>query len=339
MDTIKYIFSSLFSNKKIIDESKTRPWYLAIIIGLLSLIVSAVPFLTSGLSVHGSDILLANENYNIDYSLLQFSKEIYEDDKIKIEIVDQNLVCEGLNEVKEITYDNPSTTEVENKITLLVYYVATDGEVTQARNTLKMRYPASDNPAVSSVYSTLIFTKTSVFLNLYKEGTTVTFANGAITEDVPAENTVSTTGSFEDIEDDYKNIKYFHTSNHKNTWNMWCKFFDQAYAPVGVSSTFLLVGMTLGMNLLIVLIMSLTLFLISRGKRSIRKYNYLEALKMVFFSLLSPAIIALILSYIMPSLMQMGFVMCVVLRITWLGMKATSPEDGPAPTQRTAVRK
>ena len=42
MDTIKYIFSSLFSNKKIIDESKTRPWYLAIIIGLLSQTVTSL---------------------------------------------------------------------------------------------------------------------------------------------------------------------------------------------------------------------------------------------------------------------------------------------------------
>jgi len=40
---------------------------------------------------------------------------------------------------------------------------------------------------------------------------------------------------------------------------------------------------------------------------------------------LSPAIISIIIMLLIPSFQSMAFLMCCILRITWLGMKATNP--------------
>jgi hypothetical protein len=68
--------------------------------------------------------------------------------------------------------------------------------------------------------------------------------------------------------------------------------------------------------------MILTRLKSSRGD----KLNYFDALKVVFFASLAPAIITLALGFMIPMLAQVGFILCLGLRSTFLGMRAANPD-------------
>ena len=75
MKTLKFIFSSLFSNEKIINESKKQPWWLAIVLILFSCVIALIPNFVSVMTVQGSNVITTNTNSGIDYGLKQFSVE------------------------------------------------------------------------------------------------------------------------------------------------------------------------------------------------------------------------------------------------------------------------
>ena len=73
MTPIQFIFSSLFNNGVIIDESKKQPWWLAIVLAIVSCIVAIIPSFTTTMGQNGADFFTASENYYYDYSLQTFT--------------------------------------------------------------------------------------------------------------------------------------------------------------------------------------------------------------------------------------------------------------------------
>ena len=67
MKTLKFIFSSLFSNEKIINESKKQPWWLAIVLILFSCVIALIPNFVSVMTVQGSNVISvpADANYAV----------------------------------------------------------------------------------------------------------------------------------------------------------------------------------------------------------------------------------------------------------------------------------
>ena len=55
------------------------------------------------------------------------------------------------------------------------------------------------------------------------------------------------------------------------------------------------------------------------------KLNYLNALQIIAFASLAPAAIGCLLGFVISSFAQIGFVLCLGLRATFLGMKAANP--------------
>ena len=142
-------------------------------------------------------------------------------------------------------------------------------------------------------------------------------------------------GNYVGINKDLANLNSYYSGNTEsekvnNAYNQWKAFFDKAYESPRNSLAWKYVGIYFGMDIATALIMGLMLFLLSKTKASLIKYRFLEALKMVFFASVSPALIALILGFMVPSFQSMAFLMCYILRITWLGMKATNPPSAQA---------
>ena len=112
MGPIKFIFSSLFSNDTIINESKKKPWWLAIIMIIVSCVVALIPSITSVLNYNGSDIITRTDNYNLDYSLKTFTYEYLRKDgstapKLEMSINDGILTASS-EETIEIKYEEPT---------------------------------------------------------------------------------------------------------------------------------------------------------------------------------------------------------------------------------------
>lgn len=340
MDTVKFIFSSLFKNDTVINESKKRPWWLAIIIVMISCIVALIPSITTVLNYNGSDIITRTDNHNLDYSLKTFTYEYLRKDSAnpdKLEMyIDQNGVLQANSEkVYEIKFGED--------ISLLVSYVKDADKLTQRIDTLKTSYPvATSEGQKSAIYNMLLLTQSNLYLYVYAKDASCTYTqtNNMRTVETSDDPIAIVTGSFEKISDSLTNFNNYYDSTlpsseaYDKAYEKWINFFDESYKTVKESAALTSAGVYLLLDLGIIIIMSLTVFFLSRTKSSVRKFGFFESLKMILFASLSPALLSLILGFLIPSMQTMSFVLFFGLRITWLGMKATSPEENT-----NAVRK
>lgn len=359
MNTIKFIFSSLFSNQKIINESKKRPWWLAIIIVILSCGIAIVPTVVSYLNVKGSDVITKAANYSADLSFKQLSYQLanlenvtagINNGEFSMTVTEDNHTSDYTNPVKVLIDEDKTWTMTMVYVPVSISDPSYNSQLTETKKTLSLLDPvekAEDSTLESDqfqskVHSMLIFTKSDVYLHLYEGNAMVTYKESnntkTIVKNVDAK--ASSYGTFEKINN--LNISAFYDNSesinrdeaYEKSLSKWINFFNKAYeAPR--NSIVLRMSLTFsGFNLLIIVVMSFTIFILSRTKASIRKYSYLESLKMIFFASLCPSLIALLIGMMIPSMQNLAFVLCLGLRSTWLGMKATSPASS-----QEAIRK
>lgn len=344
MKPVKFIFATLFSNKNVINESKNQPWWLAIVLMLLSCIISVIPAFTGAMSTNGSDALTATQNFGIDLSLKQFSLDYLRDDNDEYKFV----IKDGKLEVENFTN---AEVKINDKTALLVYYVdyteedkalyeTFDDKMSVELSKVRVSFPVEGKENTSRLYSTLMLGKEKVYLSLYGANAMCTYspnanADGSYTinsyENVE-NNYIQLEGTYELIDGDLANLSgYAYGSSEgemaKNAFENWKQFFDKAYITPRNTAAFITNGAMIGVSILIVLSSTLMIFLLSKSKSSVRKYKFGESLKMVSFASFSPALISLLIGWLIPSFQSMAFVMCLVLRATWLGMKATGPQD------------
>ena len=341
MKPIKFIFSSLFSNKTIIDESKKQPWWLAIVLVILSCIIAVVPIFTSVMKSNGSDIIATAQNYSLDYSLQKFSQDYLNGSSCTIKVENGKLTAENFD-FAEVKYND--------QITLLVKYVPFEADsviykdtfVEEAKSILtslqtsdKYVIPAEGETTSTDikghVYSTLLLGSEGVYLYVYNSTATVTYNQEKTIISAPTP-VASIYGTYENIKGDLANISNYYVGTstvekNENALASWKEFFDVAYASPRNQTAWSTTGMYLAINGVILLVSSLMIFLLSKSKTSIQKYKFLESLKMICFCALCPALLSLLVGLIMPSFISMGFMMFIVLRVTWLSMKATSPDQ------------
>lgn len=303
MNHLKFIFSSLFSNEKIINESKKQPWWLAIVLILFSCIIALIPNFVSVMTVQGSNVITSNTNSGIDYSLKQFSVEYLSKPENKLYIENEKLILANTASKTSID-DYYLLDEVKHNetISLAVYYVDfTEQESAQYKTfneklskvitKIKASKPIKDTTE-SNLYSSLVLGKETVFLMLcdkdakcsYKSNTDGSFT---ITNETGILNNMS--GNYVGINKDLANLNSYYSGNTEsekvnNAYNKWKLFFDKAYEITKKFTCLEYVGIYFGMDIATALVMGLMLFLLSKTKASLIKYRFLEALKVVFFA-------------------------------------------------------
>ena len=88
-----------------------------------------------------------------------------------------------------------------------------------------------------------------------------------------------------------------------------------------------LTGMLASLNLGVTLLLALVVMILTRLKSSTGdKLNYVQALNIISFSALSPALLTVIFGFLISSMAQIGFVLFLGLRATFLGMRAANPD-------------
>lgn len=346
MNSIKFIFSSLFSNQKIIDESKKRPWWLAIIIFILSLVIAIVPVTISYMNVKGSNVLTASTNYSLDLSVKQLSYQLSNLEGVEASVKNKefSMTKDDKDYTEPIKVATDDGTWLMN--TIYVPLTSTDKNYTNELNRVKKDLSLLDKIAKepdsslesdhfqSYVHSMMIFTKSEFHLYVYEGSAKVTYKEddkGVIEIVTDASTKGTMIGTFDKVEGKCAQISSFydkslsHSEAIEKSYDLWVDFLDKAYeAPRNKAA----INVTLvysGINFLIIIVMSLTAFLLSRLKSSIRKYSFLQSLKMISFASLSPSLIGLLLGLLIPSTQAVSFIVCIGLRSTWLIMKATSP--------------
>ncbi len=367
MQTLKFLAKGLFSNSVIINDSKKQKWWLAIIVMILSIILSIIPTFTSITNFNGGDIITKNSALQIDYSLQRFSSEYLNgnDAKLVFNIRDKKLVMvegksiDDLQEKKTVTLKDGTnlsyleigrTIEDKKEITLLVSYVKYDAEKEKATyanlseksedvfNRLAINYDIKDekgeSTSTSKTYSSLIFFEESVTIRLYDSKTVEYEFDENKNVSLKKIKAFAVTGLYSAVSQNNANLNLFYNEDPDIITSKWEEFFTESYNPIKTQSLLMQTSVYSGINLIIILIMSLTLFIMTRFKSSVcGKQSYGTCLKLISFSALCPSILCLMAGFMLPSLQSFAFLTFVGLRSIFLSTRLTRGEIAQAPAK------
>ena len=197
-NTIKFIFGSLFSNRRLVDESNEHPIWLALIIFLLSLCAAVLPMTITSLNVQGSQILTVTENYSLDYSLSVLSRDyLYTDGGVETEDQVIATIRDDQLQLNVPTFEADIKFPDDDKVSLAVRYTSDQTQVSSIIQDIKTSYivpneEATDDTLISEVPSMLIFTPSNYYIYLYAGTARVSFTetNGEVT--ITSDATAST---------------------------------------------------------------------------------------------------------------------------------------------------
>ena len=344
MKTLKLIFQSLFSNAPIM-EAKNQPWYIALIIFVVSILLATFPTYTQINNREGSNFLSGN-TYSIENALVLFS-ETLEEGNVDLVVTNRDEADVTIAEL-----DNQGTAwesvftqtlaahptfpffqyTVNNQVRLRVFYQNENSdEVTGAFANALLALPIGDD----NIGSFLLLGNAAVYMYVYNPAALT--ANTATGEGF----TTAFSGTYDAIPVGTNLGNFVLTDVDGNTintsdlvlytrlvFNNWLNFFDQSFAYN--KSQFLLIetGLTFVVNAIMALLMSLVIFIMTRGKNNPNKhFKFSDTMKIGAWALLSPALVTIIAGALFPEFAGTAFVLFVGLRLMWLSSRYLRPVD------------
>ena len=311
---LKFIGGSLFSNPNVL-EGKRRKFYQALIIGLISLIIAIVPIFSFTMSIEGSQVITKQDNSSLDTSLTMFSKYLSENDEASVTINAQ-----GKIKVEGITEYVISSSEGRH---LLSVRYATDEE---DPNEIANHYTNGivDGKPTDTPRSFIILQSNSIYICTFALN-----AKNTLNEDGTIKNKANYTSTYTGEPKELKGTDFatYYTSEiggAEACVEKWKSALDKMYTPIKTSTVLYSVSIYSLLNFIIMLTMSVIIMILTRLKSAqCEKMRFVESLKCVFFASLSPAIISLLIGFMISSFASVAFVMCIGIRCVFLGSKAS----------------
>ena len=177
MTPIQFIFSSLFNNGVIIDESKKQPWWTAIIVFIISLVIAVIPSFVQIAKIQGAEVLTSSQNASLDTSLVLVSQHL-EENNIKIEIDEQGKInVDALIPEGKSYYEH--TIVAQNK-ELLIFTICKGSDVVNLTKNYSEGKKVSNDVVKENPYSYLIITEDNVYITTYLSTSKNKITNGEI---------------------------------------------------------------------------------------------------------------------------------------------------------------
>ena len=319
---IKFLFKGLVNNEEVIYESKKHPWWAAVIVTLFSLIIAVIPSFVQIARVKGAEVLTNAQNASLDTSLVLVSKHL-EENKINITIDENGKInVDALIPADKDYYQH--TVVAQNK-ELLIFTICKEQDVTNLTKNYSEGKKISTDSVKETPYSYLIITEDKVYLTTYLNTAENKnkIENGIISESAKASFT------FVGLNESAKgtDINSFYASKDIETClDHWETFLNDLYKISKTQYLWGYSGVLTAINLGVMLLVALLTMILTRLKSATGdKLNYLQALQIIAFASLAPAIVGCLLGFIISSFSQIGFVLALGLRSTFLGMKAANP--------------
>lgn len=345
MGNLKFAFKSLYSNQVIIDERKNKPWWLALIMFVLSLIIVGLPTFISGMTAKGSSIITSKSN-QIDVGLGLLSRELVSPsrllwiDETSGELVYDDQIITPSNAEGEV----PTPMKISDKAAVFTGpYVNAEGKTSTVTYLNVYFFPELDDykntddaKTMNSIINDKILAKDKEDSNTLKNVPvsfmilTRTTIRLYVYPIVGATTSSTTVGAIQGVFSKLKGFSFndaetgLATVDSKKALANWSVFFDKAYEPIKVSKTWLSTGVMVGISAVVTVFVGLLLFVMTRGKSNvIRDTSFLQALGMGIYLAPTCALISSLLSLVMASMASMGFLLCIGVRAMFLMMKTS----------------
>lgn len=364
MKNFKLILKSLISNPACVEGGRHRPWYFAVTMFVLALLISIVPVFVQTFTKNG-DSIVSNNRYGIDTITCEFVEDI--NDKgltIKIENYDSGKRMNIVTAKEQWDVLCKNTAEGSTQYTSW-------GTDTNGNNCWSHKYYASDGSlhidfqiyllkesefTNADFLNTINYSKvtdaegnvkqekrTSSYLLISEKSAAMYIQNVELGKDVG-----SIYGNYNYVPDDFSinslnggighaqaaALEPAQAKEYKdNTWSNWKKFFVDFYNDTRLNMTWQTTLLMVGINAGLVLFMGLMIWFLTRGKNNpFRIYTIWESMKISAWASISPAILTCGLSFLITSFTQVFFALFLGIRIMWLSMKTLRP-DSTVPSQ------
>ena len=307
---IKLFFTSLISNNACIDAGRKKPWYAAIILFFISIILSVVPSTVLELRKHG-DKNFDSTTYYTKEAVTLFAKDIA-DGKFG-------------NQLYVVKQEKESTLVGNEEINS--YY-----EFDLANNQklgYAFQYSSNENAqawidafTTEANVSFFIFTPDNVYISVLDP------SNPSTSKRVVAmkcENAYKKVGENE-IRESYVNKENVNETAEV-TWDNWKGLIRKFYNQTRLFNALRMLALMSAINVGIVAIMGFMIWILTRGKNNpYRIFNVWECYKIVFWASLCPAILTCGVGFLIKSFASTIFPLLLGVRVMWLSMKSLRPD-------------
>ena len=306
MKNFKLILKSLVNNDAAIDGARKKPWYFAIIIFFVSIMLSLVPVGVNELKNH-LDKNFDNTTYNTQEAVTEFEK-----------------------------YLN------ENNITMSVARSSSkDDGVLVCDSSMRFAYPSeeapqfvfrfSDSVSINTVVeeckevSYFIFTPDTLYIQILNpQNKSEKVINAACV------NAYKKIGE-DEIKSAYVPVNIEngvdYTKSIQKTWANWKSLIRKFYRQTRLRVTGAQVGVSAIVAVSISLIMGFMVWVLTRGKtNAYRLFTVWDCFKISFWAGLAPGILTCGLGFLFAGFGKVLFVLLLGVRVMWLTMKSLKPD-------------
>ncbi len=342
----KYFLKSLFSNDICVD-ARTKKWYWAILIAVVSLVVATIPTMVNYFKVKGGSFL-DSTTYNYDSQVYAFTQYMDNYDiKLKVEngtLVDEGNTCTVNDDntiykhvvSMDVAYKNSITGEVvetTDKYVDFAVYFYPDALYTKKKSdtahsklsdliteVLNGKNPKAGDEEIGEKY-----TINALFLG--KESFTAVKYTG-----ISSSGTVSRSSITYKYQGANQNgdttfyLKDLLGADKAATVSNWKVYLNNAYTPIKLATGWASTGITFGIYTALTILLGFVVWIMTRGKNNpFRIYTFWECQKIAYWAALTPAIIGMLIGFFMSSMMMLGFILCYGVRIMWMSMRSLRP--------------
>ena len=307
MKNVKLFFKTLISNNACIDAGRKKPWYAAIILFLISIILSVIPSSVLELNKQG-DKNFANTTYLTNQAVTLFAKDL------------QGSEYEGkMYVVKEGKESYLNSTAFEE----CYYFEVADGQ----KAGYAFTYCGNDevNTRVAQFQeanvSFFIFTRDTVFISILDPAK---LSSSKRVLSMTCINAYKKVGENE-IKESY--VEGNPTESLNATWNNWKTLIREFYNQTRLKAAGMQLAIMSAINVGIILIMGFMVWVLTRGKNNpYRIFTVWECYKIVFWASFAPAVLTSGLGFLIKTFASTVFPLLVGVRVMWLSMKSLRPD-------------
>ena len=310
MKTFKLILKSLISNNACIEGGHKKPWYFAVIMFFLAMILAILPLFVQTWKTNGDDIF-ASYSYGADVATLRFTEQL-NNDGLKI------YVKTSLTGNKFISCEDASG----NATTVSYSHKVSDGTTVDFNffYRTEMDQAEFDTLLGDQKTSTVFIYPNQIIVHL------VNFDSKAVIKDIVCREAAKYLNEGRSINDLLSN-ETDPTTRINQTFANWKLFIRDAYNFTRLTSVWQTCAIMGAINVGITLFMGLMIWILTRGKNNpYRLFNLWDAQKMSWWAAITPSILALAFGFLIPRFANILFPMLIGIRVMWLSMKSLRPD-------------
>ena len=359
-ENLKLGASAIISNAAVVELGQKKPWYGAIITALLSVVLAALPILTTSLKTKGGDILKGT-TYGYETGLVHFQQDLNAfEKKVEWNVEKGSLTVTRWKEFLSTESSGSIETEpwyhhvsnVTNKVDFAVFvafnsktetllegkdfsdYVAkvynginpsTGAKIGTTLN-VNVGTPSSESAETTSDknhVNTIIFGKNTFRVMKAKaNGEWAEASVGSLRDYSGGELPLNSL--VKNVSDEPDAVETYIADTKK----AWSNYLDKAAEKQIIGSAWKMTGLMAAIFVFFVFFMGLMIFIMTRGKNNpYRIYTFWMTQKMSYWGAFTPALLGMIIGFfVRVEILQFLFIILFGLRIMWLSMKTLRPQ-------------